>query len=384
MKIRTATLALLAGLFLSQSLFGAPLDNWHWRNPLPNGNPQSEPHQMNGVVFATGKFVAVGASGVVSISADATNWIESATATTNNLNGLIYADGKFVAVGDGGCLETSADGITWVLQNSGTTNPLSAVAFANGKFVAVGGFANGGFVGNAVIASQDAVHWTPAISGLDGAFKVAGGSNGFVALVPYVYNGPSTAQVFFSPDGLVWTSQTLTAPGNSFDGNLLQNCIVTYFNGAYFIGSFRYATSQSADNFIFSSVDGNTWSTNVLGNVSTSFWGFNYKFFMSGNGFVIAAGNAGSSTFLQFSTDGINWPATNNIPTVDIQTQGTAGTFGNRSSVWQFAALNLYFHRRPELGEPATSAPHRRWDLLILLPALPSAMGFTLPPAQIP
>ena len=60
---------ILAWLLLNLGCaLAAPLDNWYWRNPLPNGNPQLSPQQLNGIVFAGGKFVAVGASGVVSIS----------------------------------------------------------------------------------------------------------------------------------------------------------------------------------------------------------------------------------------------------------------------------------------------------------------------------
>ena len=70
-------------LFCCLNLFADPLDNWHWRNPLPDGNPQAGPHTLYGLVFANGIFVGVGDSGVVSISSDTTKWTEYATATTN-------------------------------------------------------------------------------------------------------------------------------------------------------------------------------------------------------------------------------------------------------------------------------------------------------------
>jgi hypothetical protein len=205
----------LTGLGLILNLgcaLAAPIDNWHWRNPLPNGNPQSAPI-FNSIVFATGEFVAVGDSGEVSISTDSTNWTESATATANDLNGVVYANGEFVAVGNGGVVETSSDGTNWVLQNSGTSSSLSAVAYGNGKFVALGA--------NAVIASANAVAWTPAVSGLSGAAEVAGGTNGFVAVA---YN--QVNQVFFSSDGLNWTGQPLAQYVNA----------VTYANGVYLVG----------------------------------------------------------------------------------------------------------------------------------------------------
>ena len=298
------------------SVSASPLDNWHWRNPLPNGNPQSGPHTLFGIVFTNGQFLAVGAAGTLSISLDGTNWTESATATTNKLNAIIYANGQYVAVGDGGSVETSANGTSWTLQTSGTTNSLGAVAFGNGKYAAVGA--------SVVIASANGVNWSPAVSGLSGASGVAGGSSGFVAV-------DGSPQSYFSTDGLVWTSQTLTAPGSVFNGAQLINNLVTCANGTYLIASRRWATSMSADRFMFTSTDGSHWVTNVVGNIYTGTSGFNYNFFMTGNGFIIAKGVANGSPFLQFSRDGVTWTTTNGIPELweDAVNSVDAGTYGN-------------------------------------------------------
>src|ERR1039457_2381879 len=102
MRIRGVlfALALLGWLICGQNLVAASLNNWHWRNPLPNGNPQAGPHTLYSVVFGNGIFAGVGDSGVVSISSDATNWTEYATTTTNKLNGIAYVNGIFLTVGD--------------------------------------------------------------------------------------------------------------------------------------------------------------------------------------------------------------------------------------------------------------------------------------------
>ena len=83
-----------------------PLDQWKWRNPLPQGA---------------------------------------------DLNDVCYANGQFVAVGGGYDLVlTSPDGIRWTMQHSADGNydltagdkynsPLSSIAYGNGRFVAVGG-----------------------------------------------------------------------------------------------------------------------------------------------------------------------------------------------------------------------------------------------------
>jgi hypothetical protein len=376
MRINWLCLSGLGFLLNFCCAFAAPLDNWHWRNPLPNGNPQAGPHLLNGIAFGAGKFVAVGASGVVSTSTDITNWIESATATTNDLKGIIYARGQFVAVGNGGAVETSGDGANWVQQNSGTTNPLSSVAYGNGKFVAVGG--------NAVIASPNAVNWTAATSGLSGASTIAGGSNGFVAVA-------ASAQAYFSSDGLAWTTKTLTAPGNSFNGSSLVNAIVTYWNGLFLIGSYRYTGISFADDFIFTSTDGVDWSTNALGSQSTGYLGFSYDCFMIGSNDVIASGAAFNEPFLQVSTNGTNWSQTSELPYANGQNNfGTiAGAYGNGNYVF-LAPVNIGNPLPPIFtstdGLTWTNrqhAPRRRPDRLILLPALPRTTGFMLWPRAI-
>jgi hypothetical protein len=353
-------LALLGALLCRQSVFAATLDNWHWRNPLPDGNPQAGPHTLNAVVFTNGYFVAVGASGVVSISSDSTNWMESTTATTNNLNGLAYVNGELLAVGDGGVVETSVDGINWVLRNSGTTNSLAAVAYANGKYVAVGS--------SVVITSPDAVNWSSTVSGLSGALGLTGGSAGFVAIAANGSVGNGNNQVYFSPDGSTWTSQTLTVPdtGNPFFNGPVQNSIVTYFNGAYFIGSYQVASSMSYDDFIFKSIDGSHWTTNVLGNVISGTQGFYYNYFIVGNGYLIAGGEANAVPFLQFSSDGANWTTTNHLPD-NLDVQGTAGVYGNDNYV--VIAPTSYYYSLPPIF---TSTDGLNWTNVQHSPTAPA------------
>ena len=166
----------LLGSFIFGSLAVAnPLNNWHWRNPLPNGNYVYTPvtYNLNSIIFTNGVFYGAGSYGVVETSTDGMHWSTNSTATTNQLNDIIYANGGFIAVGNSGTVETSADGTNWVLQNSGTPANLSTVAYGNGKYAASGG---------AVIASPDGVHWSAAFSNLNGASGLAGGPAGFVAI----------------------------------------------------------------------------------------------------------------------------------------------------------------------------------------------------------
>ncbi|HTR43718.1 MAG TPA: hypothetical protein VMH87_19065 [Pseudomonadales bacterium] len=302
-----------------------PLNNWHWRNPLPNGNPQFGAQTLNDIIFTNGTFFAVGNFGVVDTSFDATNWTQTISATSNQLNSIICADGKFVAAGVNGTVETSADGTNWVLQTSGTTSALNSVTYGNGKFVAVGS--------GAVIASPDAMAWSPAVSGLSTGSAVAGGSFGFVAI-----NGSTNA--FFSADGLNWTYHPLSAPQGVqiFSNNPVIPTIVTFFNGSFLIGASKFVTSMSADWYIFASSNGSDWTTNALGNMYTGTGGFNYNFFMTGNKQAVTEGEADGISFLQFSPDGIDWTQTNiSFPFF----YKSAGAYGNGMYVFVGANGNV-------------------------------------------
>jgi hypothetical protein len=329
-----SAMVLLGCLICVQSLFADALDNWHWRNPLPNGNPQAGPHTLYSVVFASGKFVGVGDSGTVSISPDGTNWTESATATTNSLNAIVYSGGLFVAAGDGGSVETSADGTNWVLQATGTTNSLNAAAYGNGRFVAVG-------VNGVVIASSDSVNWSAGMSGTSNTLvSVTYGSAGFMTVCPVTQNTSQTTsggtdQFFSSLDGVVWASHTLTV-GNLYsnlNGSVvyfMHHDIVTFADGLYMIGSHVYVNSTTIKPYIFTSADGNNWATNGFPYAGDPVDGFSFQCFMSGNGVVMAVGGEPYGAFYPLtytSPDGGNW--TNNTVTLTNVVRAVyGGTYG--------------------------------------------------------
>ncbi|HXB58207.1 MAG TPA: hypothetical protein VNU95_01505 [Candidatus Acidoferrales bacterium] len=307
-------------LFCGQALAG-PLDNWTWRNPLPNGNPVVGTNVLDSVVFTNGNFYAVGFLGTVASSSDGRFWTEYPSATTNQLTQIIYAGGQFVAVGNNGTIETSTDAVNWVLQTSGVPNNLVSLAYANGIYLTCGG--------GQVLTSPDAVNWTfTPITKFRNLGAVAGSSFGFVGI-----NG--STNVYFSTDGMNWTTNGLTASGSVFNNESLVPQIVTYADGLFLVGAYRHATSESANAYIFSSPDGTHWTANLVGNFFTGFSEFFYNFFMTGSNDVIAAGEIGPSgpatSFLQFSTNGLNWTQVNGLP--GTFPQGYGGAYGNGTYV---------------------------------------------------
>ncbi|RKP47897.1 hypothetical protein D7Z26_22040 [Cohnella endophytica] len=94
---------------------------------------------VKGIVYAAGKFVAVGMKGTILTSGDGQTWVPSTSGVTAQLNGVKYLNGQFVAVGDKTVL-TSPDGIVWT-SVPGATEYFTDVAYDGSQYVLVG--ANG-------------------------------------------------------------------------------------------------------------------------------------------------------------------------------------------------------------------------------------------------
>src|SRR3569833_1967613 len=101
----------LAALVLSTApLRSASVGPWHWRSPLPQGNP------LHKVIYANGAYLAVGDVGTILTSSDGTNWTRQVSGTTLPLQACAYGGGMYVAVGAFGTVLTSPNGTTWTSQ----------------------------------------------------------------------------------------------------------------------------------------------------------------------------------------------------------------------------------------------------------------------------
>lgn len=139
---------ILAALLLSSlELRSASVGQWHWRSPLPQGNP------LHHVVSANGGYLAVGDLGTILTSTDATNWTGQLSGTMLPLRGCAYGAGTYVVVGDFGTVLTSSNGITWTSHYAGTFYSLNAVTYGAGQFVAVG-------EQTTILTSPDGANWT--------------------------------------------------------------------------------------------------------------------------------------------------------------------------------------------------------------------------------
>src|SRR4029077_8786782 len=124
----------------SKPSIDAPSSQWHWQNPLPQGN------NLRGASFVDGNTgTVVGEYGTIVRTTDGGNsWTIQTSGTTQTLWAVSFTDANNgTAVGEAGViLRTTDSGAHWASQPSGTTLQLRGVSFTdanNGAAVGEGG-----------------------------------------------------------------------------------------------------------------------------------------------------------------------------------------------------------------------------------------------------
>lgn len=231
--------------------------------------------QLNGIVFATNRFLAFGERGTIAYSDNAVTWTSVTSGPTDTLCGIASGKGLLVAVGGyfyggyGYAVLSSPDGLTWSRRASTSDFLLMGVTYGNNQFVAVG-------PGGLVVTSPDGNNWTKRSPGTDDDLHgVAYGLGQFVAV-------GQDGHIWGSTDGVRWSARLSGA------GQML-NC-VTYGNGLFVASGWRGTVFTSPDSTNWTSQHSGT--TNDLNGIACGT-----------NGFV-AVGNSGG---VFWSPDGTNW-----------------------------------------------------------------------------
>src|SRR4030095_7493388 len=111
----------------NKALAGAPNSQWHWQNPLPQGN------NLRGASFVDANTgTVVGEYGTIVRTTDGgSSWTIQVSGTTQTLLAVFFTDvHNGTAVGEGGTiLRTTNGGDLWVSQPSGTTLQFRGVLF---------------------------------------------------------------------------------------------------------------------------------------------------------------------------------------------------------------------------------------------------------------
>src|SRR5215211_3461476 len=113
----------------SKSSTGTPSSQWHWQNPLPQGN------NLRGASFVDANTgTVVGEYGTIVRTTDGGNsWTIQASGTTQTLWAVSFTDANNgTAVGEGGTIVGTTDGgAHWASQPSGTTLEFREVSYTD-------------------------------------------------------------------------------------------------------------------------------------------------------------------------------------------------------------------------------------------------------------
>lgn len=215
-------------------------------------------YNVNSLAYGNGIYIAVGTNNY-RVSTDAITW-SSKPNLSNTINVVIYENNLYIMGGQSGYLVTSTDATTWTSQTSGFgTTSIRTLAYGNGIYLAGG---TNGYL----TTSTDAVTWTTRTSGIGGTLLSSIYANGVYLM------GSSTGYLIRSTDAVTWTPYYI-AGGNSIYS-------LTYSGNAYV---------AAYPNYIYSSIDGITWSRSYTPSSNRNFFTSTYNpidkiFLVGGNG----------------------------------------------------------------------------------------------------
>jgi len=121
-----------------------------WTNRLLSGGFSRKSVATNGT-----EFKVVGQQGLINSSTDPSDpgsWLQTNVGSFE-LNGITYASGKYVIVGNSGTIITSEPMIGYTNRTSNTSENLFGIAWTGTKFIALG-------AKNTILTSPDGVTWT--------------------------------------------------------------------------------------------------------------------------------------------------------------------------------------------------------------------------------
>ncbi|MCL2763039.1 MAG: hypothetical protein FWD36_07545 [Treponema sp.] len=167
-----------------------------------NGNSK----YWSDVIYANDRWVAVGTSGRMTNSVNATSWVTPYFEGSANWNKITYGNNRFVVVGDEGRMAYSPDGLFWTHMTVGAYT-WNSVKYGNSVFVATGSTV-GGF--GRMAYSMDGIDWTEIIVGTSNWIDVTYGNGLWIAVGGIPGN---VGRMAYSTDGINWTEITVGTAG---------------------------------------------------------------------------------------------------------------------------------------------------------------------------
>jgi hypothetical protein len=240
------------------------------------------------------------------------------------LNAIAFSSGRYVAVGAGGLVASSPDANAWTSQSVGSSS-LYSIAGGGSRFAAVGQNGTGQAL---VITSIDGGAWSPVYQATTPSvlFKVVWAGTRFIAVrQERSSDGKLYALIVTSTDGLTWTRSPQVIEVGDFGLNPRGLTSVASS------GSVHVAIGLNPDwePVAWRSTDAMTWEGPVV--IRDAIWAFAMSDITYGGGWFVAVNSLpdwyGDSPVL-LSTDGVTWRADTvltNLPGMNAVASGPGG-----------------------------------------------------------
>jgi hypothetical protein len=224
--------------------------SWSWSNPQPHGN------DIVGMAWNGTLGVQVCEMGRVYTSPDLTNWFPQNSNLTNDLQAVTFFGNRIIITGSYGAVAYSDDGVNFTAGSLNTTNWIVSVAASSNLVVAVGD--NG-----ALYTSTDGATWHLQSPPPDlypyWLLSVAYGNGLFVTTGEYGY-------IATSKNGTNWTEYSIAESYGELEDVAWIDTSGSHTNFPYT----GFWTVSDAGNALYSSTNGENWTSFTFGNPSTN------------------------------------------------------------------------------------------------------------------
>ena len=152
---------------------------------------------IGSITYANGQFVIAG-DYMCAFSEDAISW--TMAEAHGEYNQIAFGNGRYVAIGAGGVVSVSYDGKKWYdRSNPDVTGDLRAITYANGKYI-IGG------IDGLIMYTEDFVTWGIATSNSTVRYvrQIVYAENRYYAAC---YTSSGKGEIWISEDGETWTVQ---------------------------------------------------------------------------------------------------------------------------------------------------------------------------------
>ena len=274
----------------------------------------------------------------------ATQWSKQSNSDTRDLRSVLYANSRWLAVGGSGTILTSANASAWTKQSAPAAILLTDVEYGNGTLVV-------STDGNRIFTSANASNWTQRTTTApqaDTLYRVAYGSNAFVV----VGGGNADETVLDSTtDGVSWIRRNLSTNRALYGVGYGNNRFVAVGNG----GEILLSSSQGS------------WSK-ITNSDTTALWGVHYasgRWVAVGSGGAILDSTTDGASWIKHNNSDSNnlrathyangrWVAVGDNGTILTSTNGTSWTKQSNSDTNQLWGIHYANGRWVAVGSSGT------------------------------